>query len=114
FLLDFEYKKESGAMVVKQVRPLPIPSTAGKGVAFLLNAPVEYCVFQGEYGDVFANHRLKSQWTLRTKSMRLTDANLQQSFYANSRLDYVAAGTISRLEGPPSRRPGGTELVTRA
>jgi hypothetical protein len=112
FLLDFEYKKESGAMVLKQVRPLPLPSTAGTVVPFLLNDPVEYCVFQGEYGDVFANHRLKSQWTLRTKSMRLTDANLQQSFYANSRQDYVAAGAISRLEGPLSGWPGAAYSIT--
>jgi hypothetical protein len=112
FLLDFEYKKESGLMEVKQVRPLPLVSTAGKVVPFLLNEPIEYCVFQGEFGDVLANHRLKSQWTLRTKSMRLTDANLQQSFYMNSRLDYLGAGTISRLEGPPSGWPGAAYSIS--
>jgi hypothetical protein len=112
FLLDFEYKKESGAMIVKQVRPLPLPSGTGTVVPFLINEPSDYCVLQGEYADVFANHRLKSQWTLRTRSIRLTDANLQQSFYANSQLDYVEPGTISRLEGLPSGWPGAAYSIS--
>jgi Pyruvate phosphate dikinase, AMP/ATP-binding domain len=112
FLLDFEYKKESGAMIVKQVRPLPLPSGTGTVVPFLINEPSEYCVFQGEYADVFSNHRLKSQWTLRTRSLRLTDANLQQSFYANSQLDYVDSGTVSRLEGSPSGWPGAAYSIS--
>jgi len=112
FLLDFEYMKESSAMIVKQVRPLPLPSGTGAVVPFLINEPSEYCVFQGEYADVFANHRLKSQWTLRTRNLRLTDANLQQSFYANSQLDYLEPGTIFRLEGLPSGWPGAAYSIS--
>jgi hypothetical protein len=106
FLLDFEYKKEGGAMVVKQVRPLPLPSTAGQVTPFLIDAAgPDWVVFQGEYGDVFANHRLKSEWNLRTRNLRLTDAELQQSFYASSQLEYIDANTIQRLTGPPSSWP---------
>jgi hypothetical protein len=100
FLLDYEYKKEGGAMVVKQVRPLPLPNSTTTVVPFLIDEPATHCVFQGEYADVFANHRLKSQWTLRTRNLRLTDAGLQQSFYADSQLDYLNSSTISRITGP--------------
>ena len=108
FLLDFEYKKEGSAMVVKQVRPIPLPATTGKVVTFLINEPFSYCVFQGEYGDSFANHRLKSQWDLQTQSLRLTDAGVQQSFYASSRLDYINGSAIATLSGPPSGWPQAT------
>jgi hypothetical protein len=111
FLLDFEYKKEDGAMVVKQVRPLPLPSGTGTVVPFLIDEPLQYCVFQGEYGDVFSNHRLKSQWRLRTHNLRLTDAGLQQSFYADSQLDYIRGPAIDRLSGPLSGWPNATYSI---
>jgi hypothetical protein len=92
-------------MVVKQVRPLPLPTGTGVVVPFLVNEATDYCVFQGEYGDVFGNHRLKSQWKLRTRNLRLTDADLQQSVYANSQLDYINGATIDHLAGPPNDGP---------
>ena len=44
--------------------------------------------------------------------MRLTDANLQQSFYTNSQLDYVESATIPRLEGPLSGWPGAAYSIS--
>jgi hypothetical protein len=69
YLLDFEYKKVApdGKLLVKQVRELPRPSTVANITPFLLNDPVEYCTFQGEYGNVFANHRLKARWLVQTR-----------------------------------------------
>ena len=104
FLLDFEYKKEGTAMVVKQVRPIPLPATVGKVVPFLLNEPATYVTAQGSQ-DVFTSHRLKSKLTTRTRNVRLSPSGLQSSFYADSRLDFVHAGAIATLVGPPSAWP---------
>ena len=92
-------------MVVKQVRPIPLPPSSGTVVPFLINEPLTFTVFQGEYGSVFGNHRFKSRWALQTRSVRLTDPAVQQSLYADARLDYVEDGTITTLTGPLSSWP---------
>ncbi|MGI8602732.1 MAG: PEP/pyruvate-binding domain-containing protein [Verrucomicrobiales bacterium] len=104
-LLDFEYKKEGAAIVVKQVRPLPLPPSANAVVPFLINEPINYRIFQGEFGDVFANHRLKSRWAMQTRSMRLTAQNLAQSFHAQSHVEFLDGTTVSSLDGPLSQWP---------
>lgn len=72
FTLDFEYKKSrSRGLQVKQVRELPRPQPAGEIAPFLLDEPAEYVVEQGERGDLFALHRLKSRWSLATHARRL-------------------------------------------
>ena len=105
FLLDFEYKKEGGAMVVKQVRPIPLPPSSGAVVPYLINEPRTFAVFQGEQSNVFANHRLKTRFALQTRSVRLTDPALQESLYPDGRFDYVENGTITTLNGPLSGWP---------
>ncbi len=97
FLLDFEYKKvapgggalPAGGLVIKQVRRVPQPDTTPSITPFLINEPVEYCTFQGEYGDVFANHRLKSKWWLATQNLWMTVENLKNSFYTDAALEYT-------------------------
>ncbi len=111
YLLDFEYKKVSaggaalpaGGVVVKQIREIPQPDDTPSITPFLFNDPTKYCIFQGEswtmYSSVFANHRLKSRWTLETKNLWLNEANLAESFYADAHIEYAADGRIRSLTG---------------
>jgi hypothetical protein len=107
FLLEMEYKKVApdGKLVVKQVRQIPQPDKTPSVTPFLVNEPVEYCTFQGEFSDVFANHRLKSQWLFETDSLWLSKENLAESFYAEIDLEYVADARIRNLRGKPSMWP---------
>jgi hypothetical protein len=107
FLLEMEYKKVApdGKLVVKQVRQIPQPDKTPSITPFLVNEPVEYCTFQGEFSDVFANHRLKSQWLFETDSLWLSKENLAESFYAAINLEYVADARIRSLMGRPSLWP---------
>lgn len=107
YILDFEYKKltsggaalPAGGLVVKQVREIPQPNDTPSITPFLINEPVQYCTFQGEFTDVFANHRLKSHWQLETKSFWLTSDNLMDSFYTMATLEYTASARIRTLSG---------------
>jgi len=115
YTLDFEYKKvtpegkPAGAwaskLIVKQVREIPQPDNTRSITPFLINEPVEYCTFQGEYGDVFANHRLKSRWRFETKSMWLTKEDLAQCLYTNVGLEYVDSGRVRFVSGNLSEWP---------
>ncbi|MBN2272102.1 MAG: hypothetical protein JXN61_15920, partial [Sedimentisphaerales bacterium] len=104
FVLDFEYKKVApgGNLVVKQIREIP---RGGIGPAFLINKPTEYCVYQGQMdgdgGDVFAYHRLKSRWQIETKPIFLlkTENLIAGSFYGEVRLEYIDAGRILSITG---------------
>ncbi len=108
FSLNFEYKKlapggaamPQGGLNIKQVRRMPKPDTTPSITPFLINMPQEYVTFQGEYGDVFANHRLKSQWTLATESMWMSDENLATGLYAEARMEYTD-GCWTRLYADP-------------
>ncbi|MBI2927008.1 MAG: hypothetical protein HYY24_15040 [Verrucomicrobia bacterium] len=116
-VLDFEYKKlKPGVLQVKQVREIPQPDATASIVPFLLNEPTDYCVFQGEHGEVLANHRLKCRWALATQNVRLTAAALAQSFYAASNLEYHEAGQIKTLAGAlpawPNASHGFSGLTT--
>jgi len=113
YILDFEYKKvaaggaalPAGGLVVKQIREIPQPNDTPSITPFLINEAVQYCTFQGEFGDVFANHRLKSRWMLETKSLWLRGDNLKDSFYTTATLKYTASGRIRSLSGTPSLWP---------
>lgn len=107
FVLEMEYKKlaPDGRLIVKQVREVPQADDTPSVVPFLVNEPVQYCVLQGEFGNVFANHRLKSQWQLETRSLWLTPENLATSFYGPASFEYMADGALGTLEGPMSQWP---------
>lgn len=107
YVLDFEYKKVApdDKLMVKQIRQIPQPDTTPSIVPFLINDPAGYSVYQGEFTDVFANHRLKSSWRMQTKNMLLTDKNLGASLYSNVQLDYLHGCDVRRRTGPLSSWP---------
>lgn len=114
FVLEMEYKKVApeGKLVVKQVREIPQPDDTPSITPFLVNEPVEYCVFQGEYGDIFANHRLKSRWQFETVNLWLTEESLSSTLYGQVTLDYAANAAIGRLTGHMSEWPSASHGYT--
>jgi len=116
YLLDFEYKKllpggslPHGGLAIKQIREIPkYEESMNVNTAFLVNEPVEYVTFQGEGGDIYSNHRLKSRWTIGTKSTWMTPENLAQSFYGDIRLEYAADGRIRTITGKLPLLPQAT------
>lgn len=114
YALDFEYKKvaPTGAIEVKQVREIPQPDNQPSITPFLLDDPTLYCTFQGEYGDVFANHRLKGRLAIQTQNLWLTAENLQQSFYANVTFEFLDDGRIRSNTGVPSEWPAAAHACT--
>ncbi len=105
FDLDFEYKKDLNlGRIVKQVREVPQPGTTNMVTAFLIDEPAESEVQQrGSY--VFANHRLKSLWNLRTSNLRLSATNLTQGIYTQGSLQHLEGGSLQSLTGPLSSWP---------
>jgi hypothetical protein len=108
FTLDFEYKKlaPNGSLSVDQVRRVPQPSDAPSITPFLINAPGDYCLLQGE-SEVgpLGLHRLKSRFTFSTRNLWLTPANLTQSFFADSALEYGDSCQLYEESGPLSQWP---------
>lgn len=112
YTLDFEYKKlEPGILHVKQVREIPTPDPNVKTPAYLLNEPQEWWIFQGEYGSVFANHRLKSKFQFTTRNLQLAAGALNETLYGPISLDYVDDGAIHVLRGVPSSFSNATHRV---
>jgi hypothetical protein len=113
FYLDLEYKKlapggaaiPAGGLVVKQVREIPRPDSTERITPFLINEPVEFCSFQGECSDIFANHRLKSQWLFETNNLWLTEENLEDCFYTSLGLEYLADDRILSITGEVPQLP---------
>ncbi|MHA3773424.1 PEP/pyruvate-binding domain-containing protein [Verrucomicrobiota bacterium sgz303538] len=110
FTLDFEFKRmrtapDQAKIIVKQVREVvtPEPRTAAP---FLLNAPAEYVVFQGEHGDAFAYHRMKSALHLETRNLRLSPGSLAQGLYQKSSIDFLSANGLQQLTNGPRGWPG--------
>jgi hypothetical protein len=120
FWLDFEYKKDVNlGLVVKQVRELPQASTTNSVTAFLIDEPVTYSVVQAEGGSVFASHRLKSLWNLRTTNLWMTATSLVNGIYTQGTYEYLDNGIIQTLAGPLNGWPnasnspsGGTNYWT--
>lgn len=101
YVLDYEYKKiVPGDLIVKQIRQIPLPDNTPSITPFLLNEPMEYCIFQGEEGDLFGNHRLKSYWSFETKSMWLTEENLSTSIYTDVSVEYTNGCDIFNFSAP--------------
>ena len=98
-VLDFEFKKVSpeGKLVIKQIREIPVAGSGGYATPLLLGEPRTYWTLQGRGGNVFTNHRLKSRWTLRPKSVWLSDENLRERVYDEVEIEYVADGEIRQV-----------------
>jgi hypothetical protein len=112
YTLDFEYKKlEPGILHVKQVRELPSGDPDTTTVAYLFNEPTEFRVFQGEYGTVFANHRLKAKFQLSTRDLKLTTNQIAQPILAHSIVEYLHDGAIQTLAGAPHTYSNATYSV---
>jgi hypothetical protein len=112
YVLDLEYKKvapggmvmPAGGLVIKQVRQIPQPNETPSITPFLINELTEYSIFSGEFEfrgdtDVFADHRLKSRWTLETKSLWLNEPNLMESFYTQAHIEYLDGDRIRTITG---------------
>jgi hypothetical protein len=110
YVLDLEYKKvapgsrvlPAGGLVIKQVRE--IPSSDRTQTAFLLNEPTRFEVFPGEIlefeaTDVFADHRLKSRWTLETRSMVLDANTLAEGLYTQVQIEYLDDDQVRTISG---------------
>jgi hypothetical protein len=110
--LDFEYKKDANlGLVVKQVREIPVTTSTTPVTAFVIDDPVVWRVAQREAGDVFSNHRLKSQWDLHTVTKRLTAANLAAGIYTQGTLEYLEAGALQTLSGSLAAWPGASHTA---
>jgi hypothetical protein len=110
YILDIEYKKvapggaalPAGGMVIKQVRQMPTPH--GTQTPFLVDVPGEFEIFPGEFEvnqtlDLFANHRLKSRWTLGTRNIFLDSNSLSASLYADVHVEYLDDDQLNTLAG---------------
>lgn len=106
FTLDYEYKKDRNlGLVVKQVREIPPEEEATPKTTFLVNEPAELVVAQQEFGDVFANHRLKSRFSVETRTMWLVTSNLSRGLYTTGAFEYVQDGGTASLSGPVNSWP---------
>jgi hypothetical protein len=115
FTLDFEYKKDANlGLVVKQVRELPRPGATNQLAPYLIDEPTICCVAQEEIGSAFANHRLKSLWTLRTASLRLVSSNLTQALYRDCTVEYLSGTNRPSLTGPMASWPDAMRSVAAA
>ncbi len=107
YMLDLEYKKvapgsptlPSGGLVLKQIRQVPTPDQTPSLTPFLLNLPLALEVFPGEADlldktDVFADHRLKSRWTLAAHNLPLDANHLNEGLYGQVQLEYVDGSRI--------------------
>lgn len=104
YQLDFEFKKSvSRGWQVKQVRPLPKANTTGTVTPVLFDQPIDLCVEQGEFGDVFGMHRLKSTWQVSMKPTLLAGTNLQRSIVRSAAVTWsTSQGALSWSNGPVS------------
>lgn len=97
FTLDFEYKKlTNGWLLIKQVREIPPPYVTNV-VPYLISTPVEFSIFQGEYGEAQVNHDLKLRGTFQTKNIQLTPANLAEHFFTAIRFQYNSNGVAAEF-----------------
>jgi hypothetical protein len=107
YLLDLEYKKVApdGRLILKQIRPIPQSDPAAPTPALLVSQPVRLEVLQGEHGEIFANHRLKSVWHLDCQSQWLTPESLQETFFTDIELEYVDGDQVRKLAAPVALLP---------
>jgi len=104
--LDFEYKKVApGRLEVKQIREIPQIDANAKVPVYLLGTPNRLTVFQGERGDVVANHRLKSVWGLACRHTRLQADQLERSLFDWIQAELRVDGLPVEWDGPPASLP---------
>ncbi len=107
FALDFEFKKsQARGWQVKQVRPLPKAATGGSVTPILLNAPVDLCVAQAEFGNVFAMHRMKARWSVSLHSTVLTTGRLQNTLLRSAEVVEDRPMDPVRWTNGPASWPG--------
>lgn len=107
FALDFEFKKsQARGWQVKQVRLLPKAATGGSVTPILLNAPVDLCVAQAEFGNVFAMHRMKARWSVSLQSTLLTSGRLQNTLLRSAEVVEDRPMDPARWTNGPSGWPG--------
>jgi hypothetical protein len=112
FALDFEYKKVApGELSLRQVRPLPLPSTTPDVPPFFVGNPENLCIYGSERTDAFATHRLKTRIAIQGGNVRLTPAQLAERLYTQARVEYVAGAAPAVLEGDPATLPGAAHSV---
>ncbi|MDX2170048.1 MAG: PEP/pyruvate-binding domain-containing protein [Deltaproteobacteria bacterium] len=101
FTIEFEYKKVTGeGLDVKQVRRIPDLTGGDVEPPILIHSPFSLCTFQGEYGDVFANYRLKTRWQPVLANRVIASGSA--GFYVAAPHQYVLDGTVQELAGAPS------------
>jgi hypothetical protein len=102
--VEFEFKKIVGeGLVVKQIRRIPGVTPGFDTTPVLIHAPTSLCTFQGEYGDVFANYRLKSRWQPVFASGPLDGPDAE--VFTSADHTFVVGSEIAELTGPPSGWP---------
>jgi hypothetical protein len=109
FTLDFEYKKDTNVgLVVKQVREIPPPATSTATTAYLISEPTNYRIYCGQFGDVFAFHRLKSIWSLDTASFKMVPTNLTQGLYRTGSVQYLSNDVPATISGSLTTWPNAS------
>lgn len=109
FELEFEFKKlTTGELVIKQVREIPNHGIAGAGEVALIGNRTPWRLFQGEYGDVFANHRLKSRMQIDTTSRFLDEAGLEHTFITQLTRESADDGSVATRTGNPEEWEGAS------
>jgi hypothetical protein len=106
-VLDFEYKKSApdGKLELKQIRQIPQAGGAGYATPFLLGEARQYCSLQGRGSNVFANHRLKSRWTLKPKNLWLSEENLRSCTFGEVTIEYVSDGKVRQVTSEMASLP---------
>ena len=107
YTLDLEYKKiaPGDQLIVKQVREIPQPDSERSITPFLISVPTTFTTFQGEAGDIYSNHRLKSSWTFETQNMWLTEGNLQSGAFLRLTAEFTDGCSIYHFDGAASALP---------
>ncbi|MCB9787955.1 MAG: hypothetical protein H6744_14820 [Deltaproteobacteria bacterium] len=111
--LEFEYASSAAdGLVVEHMREVGRPAADPTTTVYLVDdGPLRRCTFEGEFGEVFANHRLKSRWTLSSDDRRLTEEALETSFYDDVSAELVVDGERVTLSGPTATWPQATHEV---
>ena len=101
--LEFEYKKvRDGEIVIKQIREVPTNSSSGSEDLAVIGTPSQFKVFQGEYGTVMGNHRLKSLWQMEGENRWINPQAETRSFIANAQVDIAIDRETISMSGSPS------------
>lgn len=109
FLLDFEYKKlVPGRLIVRQVRELPLVPPNSVVAPVLIGGVAKLCTFQGEYSDVFANHRNKARWQVGMRSALLSESELEDSLLTTIDGEMLVDDSIQTLQGAAPALPDYT------